>query len=104
MVAHSQSRYNLPMPRTAAEILDDARQLPPDEREWLAEQLLIHANEEAFSALEKEYGQPEPGYDEWFRAGVEEALGDTSGDVSHEEAMKELHEAIQKARKLKASA
>ncbi|MEI9967258.1 MAG: hypothetical protein WDM87_00990 [Terracidiphilus sp.] len=39
-------------------------------------------------------------YDEWFRAGVEEALVDTSEDIPHEEAMKHFHEAIHKARKL----
>ena len=88
----------------AQRILDEARQLPPDQREWLTEQLLIKGNDEAFAALEEECGEPEPGYAEWFRAGVEEALADTSGDISHEEAMKEFHDAIQRARKLKASA
>jgi hypothetical protein len=88
----------------AQRLLDEARKLPPDDREWLTEQLLFGANEEAFSALEKEYGKPEPGYDEWFRAGVEEALADTSEGVSHEEAMNHLHDAIQKARKMKRSA
>lgn len=39
-------------------------------------------------------------YGEWFRAGVEEALVDTSEDIPHEEAMKHFHEAIHKARKL----
>jgi len=97
-------RYNRAMSPNAQKILDEARQLPADERDWLAEQLLTEQNEEAFSALKKEYGEPEPGYDDWFRAGVEEALADTSGDVSHEDAMKEFHDAIQRARKLKASA
>jgi len=44
--------------------------------------------------------EPKPGYDEWFRAGVEEALADTSEDIPHEDAMKHFHEAIQKARML----
>jgi hypothetical protein len=104
---HLKSRYNLPMPRTAAEILEEARQLPTSEREWLAENLLGEEgamSDEEFAAWEKEAGEPEPGYDEWFRAGVEEALADTSGDVSHKEAMKEFHEAILRARKLKATA
>jgi len=48
--------------------------------------------------------EPEPGYDEWFRAGVEEALADTSEDIPHEEAMKHFHDAIQQARKLKRTA
>jgi hypothetical protein len=92
------------MTRSAAQLLDDARQLPRDQRDWLAEQLLISANEEAFSALEKEYGEPEPGYDESFREGVEEALKDTSEGIPHEEAMKQFRAAIQKARKLKRTA
>ncbi len=34
-------------------------------------------------------GEPEPGYDEWFRASVEEALADDSAGIPHEEAMEE---------------
>src|SRR5208282_5266332 len=33
-------RYNLPMNRSAQEILEDARQLPPSEVNWLIENLL----------------------------------------------------------------
>ena len=91
----------------AQRILDEARQLPPEQREWLAEQLLIRANEEAFSALEERYGKPEPGYDEWFRAGVEEALADKSRGIPHEQVMQEIAEILTSARKkqrLKASA
>jgi DNA polymerase III psi subunit len=92
------------MARTAQQILDDALQLVPDERDWLAEQLLIGLNKEAFSALKKEYGEPEAGYEAWFRAGVEEALADNSEGVPHEKAMKQLHHNIQSKRKLKQSA
>jgi hypothetical protein len=95
------------MARTAAQLLEDARQLPPAERDWLIENLLGEeglTSDEAFAAWQKEAGEPEPGYDEWFRAGVEEALADTSGDIPHEEAMKEFHDAILRARKLKATA
>jgi hypothetical protein len=95
------------MARTAAQLLEDARQLPPAERDWLIENLLGEEglpSDEAFAAWKKEVGEPEPGYDEWFRAGVEEALADTSGDIPHEEAMKEFHDAILRARKLKATA
>jgi hypothetical protein len=95
------------MKRTAAEILEEIRQLPPAERDWVIEKLLAEAapmSNEAFAAWQKEAGDPEPGYEEWFRAGVEEALADTSGDISHEEAMKEFHNAILRARKLKATA
>jgi hypothetical protein len=84
------------MSRTASEILEDARQLPPGDLDWLVQSLLGEedgvSEEERFAAWQKEVGEPEPGYDEWFQAGVEEALADTSVDVSHEDAMKELHE------------
>lgn len=100
------------MSRTAAEILEDARQLPPADLEWLLDSLLNEApakaqTEEEFAAWQKEAGEPEPGYDEWFRAGVEEALADTSGDVPHEGVVREMAELFRSARekqKLKASA
>jgi hypothetical protein len=102
------SRYNPCMSRTAAEILEEARQLPPGDLDWLIQNLVNAgdeaAEEERFAAWRKEVGEPEPGYDEWFRAGVEEALADTSGDIAHEDAMKEFHNAILKARKMKATA
>jgi hypothetical protein len=88
----------------AQRILDEVRQLPPDERHWFLEQLLAQENEDAFAAMEAELGEPEPRHDAWVRAGIEEALVDNSGDVSHEEAMRQLHEAILNARKLKATA
>jgi hypothetical protein len=91
----------------AQKILDEARQLPPADREWLIENLLGEAgamSDEAFAAWQKEVGEPESGYEEWFRKGVEEALADDSGDIPHEEAMKQFHDAILRARKLKATA
>jgi hypothetical protein len=96
------------MSRSAAEILEEARQLPPGDLDWLV-QSLVHEDDEAlkeeeFAAWQKEAGEPEPGYDEWFRAGVEEALADTSGDFPHEEAMRQFHNAILRARMLKATA
>jgi len=101
-------RYNQIMSRSAAEILEEARQLPPGDLDWLVRSLL-HEDDEAlkeeeFAAWQKEAGEPEPGYEEWFRAGVEEALADTSGDLPHEEAMKQFHNAILRARMLKATA
>ena len=94
------------MPRTAQQIFDDARQLPPDERHWVAEQLLAQLNEEAFSALEAEYGKPEPGYEEWFRSHIEEALADKSPGIRHEQVMREMDQLIRRAkeRKLKETA
>jgi len=82
----------------AQRLLDEARQLPPEQRVWLAEQLLSQANEEASSALEKEHGEAEPGYDEWFRAGVEEALSDKSPGTPHEQVMQEIAEILTSAR------
>ena len=89
------------MSPNAQRLLEDARHLPPDERKWLTEQLLISAKEEAFSALEEEYGEPEPGYDEWFHAGVEEALADKSPGIPHEQVMQEIAEILTSAREKK---
>jgi putative addiction module component (TIGR02574 family) len=36
---HAVSRYNLPMSRSAAEILEDVRRLPPGEFDWLLGEL-----------------------------------------------------------------
>lgn len=92
------SRYNLPMNRTAAEILEEARQLSPDEQDWVAEQLLIQLNDEAFSALEAEYGKPEPGYEDWFRSHIEEALEDTSPGIPPDQVMREMEDKIRAAK------
>ena len=90
----------------AKKIFEEAMQLPPEQRDWLAEQLLILQNEHAFAAQTAEYGEPEPGYDAWFRAGVEEALADKSPDIPHEEVVREIKNVLRAARekKLKASA
>lgn len=108
MVAQTISRYNLPMPRTAAELLEEVRHLPPAERDWLIENLLGEESaisDAAFAAWQKEAGEPEAGYEEWFRASVEVGLADDpSGDVPHEKAMQHLHQAILKARRLKNTA
>ena len=96
------------MARTAAELLEEARKLSAAERDWLIGALTRQeegAAEELFAAWQKEVGEPEPGYEEWFRASVEEGLAeDASGDVPHEEAMQHLHQAILKARRLKNTA
>lgn len=96
------------MPRTAAELLQEIRKLPSVERDWVIENLLGEEgamSDETFAAWQKEVGEPEPGYEEWFRASVEEGLAeDASGDVPHEEAMQHLHQAILKARRLKNTA
>jgi len=86
------------MTRTAAQLLEEARQLPPSDLDWLIQNLLGEgedgSEEERFAAWQKEVGEPEPGYDEWFRAGVEEALADTSPDTPHEEVMRGVHDLI----------
>jgi len=88
---------------TAAEILEAARQLAPAEQQWLVQTL----QEDEFAAWQKEVGEPEPGYEEWFRASVEEALADNSPGIPHDEVVKEMAEVLRAARegrKLKASA
>lgn len=89
---------NRAMSPNAQKLLDEARQLPRDEQDWLAEQLLIQQNEGAFAAQVAEYGEPEPGYDEWFRAGVEEALADQSPGIPHEQVMQEIAQILTAAR------
>lgn len=92
------------MSPNAQKVLEDALQLPAKERLWIAETLLTEGAEESFAASQKRAGEPEPGYDEWFRKGVEEAMADTSSDIPHEEAMNQFHQSIRRARKLKESA
>lgn len=98
------------MPHTAAQILEEARKLPLAERHWLIDTLSSENDqvaEEAFVAWQKEVGEPEPGYEEWFRAGVEEALADDSPGTPHEEVMQEIARLLHSAReaqKLKESA
>jgi hypothetical protein len=99
------------MKRTAVEILEEARQLPPGDLDWLIQNLLgdedVEREEEIYTAWRKEVGEPEPGYEERFRAGVEEALADTSPGIPHEEVVKEiaiLLRAKREAQRLKASA
>jgi len=91
------------MAMTATEILEAARQLPANEQEWL-----MHAlQSDEFAAWEKEVGQPEPGYEEWFRASVEEALNDDSPGIPHDQVAREMAEILRTAherKKLKASA
>ena len=99
------------MSRSAANILEDARQLPPGDLDWLVQNLLQEGDGEAYeniyAAWRKDVGEPEPGYDEWFRAGVEEALADTSPDIPHEVVVEEIANLLRTAReaqRLKASA
>ena len=100
-------RYSLRMSSEAQRLLDEIRQLPAAERDWLIESLMGDEgamSDEAFAAWQEQVGERELDYDEWFRKGVESALADTSGNISHEEAMQQFHETIRRARKLKRSA
>jgi hypothetical protein len=54
--------------------------------------------EERFAPWQKDVGEPEPGYDEWFRAGVEEALADKSPGVPHEVVVEEIANLLRTAR------
>ena len=39
--------------------------------------------------------KPEPGYDEWFRQQVQEALDDDSPGIPHEQVMREMRERLE---------
>ena len=52
MVAQSESRYNLLVDRTAAEILEAARKLPPSEVSWLIGELLQEGDGSSESEIE----------------------------------------------------
>ena len=95
------------MPSLAAKLLKEVRQLPRAERIWLIDSLMGEQgamSDEALAAWQHEAGIAEPGYDEWFRRGVHEALADKSGDVTHAVAMQEFRKAMQRSRKLKETA
>jgi hypothetical protein len=95
------SRYNLPMPCSAAEILEEARKLSAAERDWLIGVLLRQEEgtaEELFAAWQKEVGESEPGYEEWFRAGVEEALADDSTGTPHEQIKGDIEQVIRRVK------
>jgi len=92
------------MIRTAAQLLEEIRQLPPAQRDWVIENLLAEngpMSDDVFAAWQKEVGEPEPGYEEWFRAGVEEALADKSPGIPHELVVKEIAGVLRSAREAK---
>ncbi|MGD0481989.1 MAG: hypothetical protein ABSA42_17600 [Terracidiphilus sp.] len=92
------------MSPNAQRLLDEARQLPSAERDWLIENLIGEEgamSDEAFAAWQKEAGEPEPGFEEWFRKGVEVALADTSPDIPHEQVEREIGNILRGAREAK---
>jgi len=67
--------------------------------DWSKAKLAV--SDEAFAAWQKEAGEPEPGYDEWFRKGVEEALADESPGLPHEQVEQEIGNILRRAREAK---
>jgi len=67
----------------AQRLLDEARQLPPDEREWLAECLLI--NDESVSAAEMESA-----WDAEIKRRLDEIDSGKVRMISHEEFLADL--------------
>ena len=86
------------MQHTFEDVRQIVQQLPENQRVLLVEELLREQDEIAFSELQREVGEPEPGYERGFRKGVEGALADDSPGSPHKEAMKEFHQAILRAR------
>ena len=81
------------MPLSAHELLEAARELNSDERDWLLQAL----QGDEFSAWQTEIGEAEPGYDEWFRAQVQVALDDDSPGIPHEQVVQEMSEILRAA-------
>lgn len=81
------------MPLSAHQLLEAARELNSDERHWLLQAL----QGDEFAAWQKELGDPEPGYDEWFRAQVQTALDDDSPGIPHEQVVQEMSEILRAA-------
>lgn len=89
------------MNRTLEEVRRLALKLPPEQRLALA--LELSEEVQPHPGL----GKPEPGYQEWFRSGVEAALADTSRGTAHKQVVADIANvlrAARKAQKLKASA
>jgi hypothetical protein len=86
------SRYNLPMSRSLEEVRQLALELPPEQRLSLA--LELSDGLPPHPGL----GEHEPGYEEWFRAGVEEALADTSKAIPHKDVVEDIANVLRAAR------
>ena len=89
------------MTRRAGQILEEARHLTTAEQIWLVDNLMGEQgamSDEAFEAWQKEVGEPETGYDEWFRKGIEEALADDSPGTPHEEVMQDIARILRSSR------
>lgn len=79
------------MSANAQRLLDEARQLTPDEREWLAECLLI--NDDSVSAAEAESV-----WDDEIKRRLDEIDSGAVEMISHEKVMADLRAHIAKKR------
>jgi hypothetical protein len=83
IVAQSESRYNLPMARTAARLLEELRNLPPGEFDWLMGELLQAGDGSSEAAVEASW-----------KAEVERRVADADAgngvDLSVEEVVEPL--------------
>ena len=66
-------------------------QLPDNERIALALEL------QADLPIHPGLREPDPGYEEWFRAGVEDALLDTSDGVAHDVVVSDIANVLRSA-------
>ena len=80
------------------EVRQLAMQLPENQRLALA--LDLSADLTVHPGL----GEPEPGCEEWFRAGVEEALLDTSAGIPHNEVVSDIANVLCAAREARPKA
>lgn len=89
------------MNHTLEEVRQLALELPAEERLALA--LELSEGLPPHPGL----GKPDPGYEEWFRTQVEEALTDKSRGVPHKAVVEDIAKvlrAVREAQKLKAGA
>lgn len=85
------------MERTVDQIRELAMALPEEQRLLLALQLSAEVSPHAG------LGEPEPGYEEWFRGEVEAALTDKSAPIPHEQVVKEMAVRLRSLRQAKRS-
>jgi len=74
------------------EVRQLAMQLPENQRLPLALDLCADVT------VHPGLGEPEPGYEEWFRTGVEAALLDTSAGIPHNEVVSDIANVLRSAR------
>lgn len=85
------------MEQTFEQIRESALALPEEDRLRLALQLSAEISPEVG------LGEPEPGYEEWFRAEVKAALADEADATSHEHVVGEVQMLLKAARETRGS-